>query len=54
VDELYDRRVNLIASAMSKPETLYSGTRMDARFQRTASRLKEFQSIKYINEPHRP
>ena len=54
VDELYDRRVNLVASAMSKPETLYSGTRMDARFQRTASRLKEFQSIKYINEPHRP
>ena len=54
IDQLYDRRVNVIVSAMSSPEELYTGTRILNRFQRTISRLAEFQSDKYIKEPHRP
>jgi cell division protein ZapE len=54
VDELYDRRVNLVASAAGPPETLYTGTRMRRGFRRVASRLWEFQSTGYITEPHRP
>ena len=53
IDQLYDRRVNVIVSAMSSPEKLYTGTHVLNRFQRTISRLAEFQSDKYIKEPHR-
>ena len=54
VDELYDRRVNLVASAAGAPELLYTGTRMKRGFQRVASRLWEFQSRDYIATSHRP
>ena len=54
IDELYDHRVNLIASAASPPEELYEGGRMHQGFKRTISRLHEFQSSAYISQPHRP
>ncbi len=54
VDELYERRVNLICSAAAAPEALYAGRRLGFEFQRTASRLHEMQSHDYLAEPHRP
>jgi cell division protein ZapE len=54
VDELYDRNVNLIASAAAAPTALYSGERLRLEFQRTASRLVEMQSHAYLARPHRP
>ena len=53
VDQLYDRRVNVIISAMGAAGALYTGTRLMDRFQRSISRLNEFQSAKYVKEPHR-
>ncbi len=54
VDELYDRRVNVVMSAAAAPESLYAGTRLAAPFERTASRLREFSSADYMATPHRP
>ncbi|ABM61730.1 cell division protein ZapE [Halorhodospira halophila] len=54
IDELYERRVNLICSAAVTPEALYAGRRLGFEFQRTASRLHEMQSHDYLAEPHRP
>ena len=54
VDELYDRNVNLIASAAAEPTALYAGERLRLEFQRTASRLIEMQSHAYLARPHRP
>ena len=52
VDEFYDRRVNLIVSAAAQIDALYSGTRLQFEFERTASRLTEMQSSDYLHEPH--
>ena len=52
VDELYERHVNLVASAAAPPAALYVGTRHEARFARTRSRLVEMQSRKYLSQPH--
>lgn len=54
VDELYDRGVNLITSAASAPEEIYSGRRLAAPFERTVSRLQEMSSLEYIARPHLP
>ena len=54
VDELYDRHVNLIASAAARPEGLYKGDRLGFEFQRTISRLTEMQSEEYLASEHRP
>ena len=52
VDEVYDRRVNLLLSAAAEPEALYSGDRLAKPFLRTASRLREMRSHEYLAEPH--
>ncbi len=54
VDELYDRRVNVVLSAAAAPEALYAGRRLAAAFERTASRLREFTSPRYMATQHRP
>ena len=54
VDELYDRNVNLIASAAASPERLYLGRRLAEPFQRTRSRLVEMQSTAYLGRGHIP
>lgn len=53
VDECYDRSVNLIVSAAAGPAGLYTGTQLNAPFERTASRLIEMQSRDYLARPHR-
>lgn len=53
VDELYDRHVNLICTADAAPMALYSGERLTAAFERTASRLIEMQSADYLAHEHR-
>lgn len=54
VDELYDRRVNLLLSAAAAPAALYRGHRHRDEFARTSSRLIEMQSADYLALEHRP
>jgi cell division protein ZapE len=54
VDELYDRRVNLIISAATPLSQLYQGERLRLEFLRTFSRLNEMQTPEYLSQPHRP
>jgi cell division protein ZapE len=53
IDECYDRAVKVIISAEAAPEALYVGTRLQAPFERTMSRLIEMQSHDYLARPHR-
>lgn len=53
IDELYDRRVKLIASAAEPITALYAGTLLAFEFERTASRLLEMQSKDYLSAAHR-
>jgi len=52
VDELYERRVNLIVSAAAPPGDLYGGKRLAEGFARTRSRLVEMQSRDYLAASH--
>jgi cell division protein ZapE len=52
VDELYDRRVKLVASAWSSPQHLYRGERLRGAFERTASRLVEMRGGRYLACAH--
>ena len=54
VDEFYDRRVKLIASADGPIAKIYTGTQLRMEFQRTASRLLEMQSTDYLASQHIP
>lgn len=54
IDELYDRHVNLLASAAAAPNMLYRGERHRAEFARTESRLLDMQSEEYLALEHRP
>ena len=53
VDELYDRHVNLVSTAAAAPPALYTGGKLAAAFERTASRLIEMQSAEYLALAHR-
>jgi cell division protein ZapE len=53
VDEFYDRHVNLVCTADAAPPALYTGERLAAAFERTASRLVEMQSAGYLALEHR-
>lgn len=53
IDALYDHRVKLIATAADSPEHLYSGRYLQFAFRRTASRLHEMGSHRYLAKPHR-
>jgi len=54
VDELYDRRVNLVVTAAAPLPQLYQGERLQFEFQRVLSRLNEMQTPEYLSQPHRP
>ncbi|VAW62405.1 ATPase, AFG1 family [hydrothermal vent metagenome] len=53
IDEFYDRNVNLLCSAESLPEALYSGKQLSFEFKRTISRLQEMRSHDYMQRPHK-
>ncbi|WP_244240796.1 cell division protein ZapE [Luteimonas yindakuii] len=53
VDEFYDRHVNLVCTAAAEPPLLYTGERLAATFERTASRLIEMRSAEYLASEHR-
>ncbi|MGI4977306.1 MAG: cell division protein ZapE [Janthinobacterium lividum] len=52
VDALYERRVQLVASAAAMPDALYERGEGAAAFTRTASRLEEMQSVEYRGLSH--
>ena len=54
IDALYEHKVNLICSADTSPENLYTEGEGAFEFQRTASRLIEMQSRDYMAAPHVP
>ena len=54
IDELYDRNVKLVLSAEADIGDLYRGERLHAEFERTASRLREMQSLDYLGRSHKP
>lgn len=54
VDELYDRRVNVIISAEATANLIYKGNKLEKDFERTRSRLQSFQSQEYLGSCHIP
>lgn len=48
IDELYDQRVKLVASAAAEPFALYRGDRLAREFERTSSRLVEMRGEAYL------
>jgi cell division protein ZapE len=53
IDVLYDSNVRLVASAAAAPDQLYSEGVITGEYSRTASRLAEMQTQRYLQLPHR-
>ena len=53
IDEFYDRNVNLLCSAQTRPVELYTGKQLQFEFKRTISRLQEMRSHEYMQRPHK-
>lgn len=53
IDVLYEHKVKLVATAAAAPDRLYPEGDGSFEFSRTASRLIEMQSDKYLGEGHR-
>jgi len=53
IDVLYDNNVRLVASSAVAPDEIYAGGKMSGEFSRTASRLAEMQTQRYLKLPHR-
>jgi cell division protein ZapE len=54
LDEFYDRRVKVAASAAVPLGQLYAGRRLGFEFQRAQSRLTEMQTREYLSQAHLP
>jgi len=54
IDNLYEHRVKLIASANAMPDELYRRGENAEMFQRTASRLDEMQGEQWLEQAHAP
>ena len=52
VDNLYEQRVKLVASADAMPDQLYQRGENAKMFERTASRLDEMQSADWLDQAH--
>ena len=52
IDEFYDRGVNVVVSAETSVDGLYTGKRLAFEFQRTISRLMEMRSNEYLFTKH--
>src|SRR5690606_35434068 len=52
IDTFYEYKTKLICTAAVAPQLLYSGGDGSFEFERTASRLMEMQSEKYIKLEH--